>query len=123
MQCRLDQLDLSHNNLLNQEIQQSLLLKWDFPVNSLLDLAARVVLKNNIYYAPNIIPWTLVETLDNANLCVCSRPVLNNVFIIKQFQSRDCFRMVTVLNNNVNSAINFECYFCSSKCLLKCRSC
>ncbi|XP_047505768.1 leucine-rich repeat protein 1 isoform X1 [Pieris napi] len=118
MQCRLDQLDISHNNLQNPEtLQKPISLQWDFCVGRLLDIAAKVVLRNNMYYAPNVIPFTLVETLDGANTCVCGKPVLNNVFLIKQFDSRDCFSTVTVINNNVNSAINFQCYFCSSKCL------
>ncbi|CAK1542239.1 unnamed protein product [Leptosia nina] len=121
MQCRFELLDISMNKFENREtlMKPKLSSQWDFCIGSLLHIAAKVVLKYNIYYAPNIIPRTLTETLDNANLCVCGRPVLNNIFIIKQFDCRDCFRSATITNDNVNHALDFECYFCSSKCLMK----
>ncbi|CAG4935579.1 unnamed protein product [Colias eurytheme] len=121
MQCRFEQLDLSLNKFENKDMKfkQDNLSQWDFCISSLVHISAKIVLRNNIFYAPHIIPRTLVETLDNANVCICGRPVLNNVYLIKQFDFKDCFKLVTLLNNNVNSAIDFECYFCSPKCLLK----
>lgn len=79
-------------------------------------MTAKVVLKYKIYYGPNIIPWTLVELLDNASMCVCGAPVLNDKFyVIKEFELKDYFQ--AVVNDNRNSCVNFECYICSPKCL------
>ncbi|XP_011554086.3 leucine-rich repeat protein soc-2 homolog [Plutella xylostella] len=121
LQCRLESLDLSTNNFHHQE-QIPTAIKhspWDFYVNSLVHVSSKVVLKNKLYYAPNIIPWTLVEFLDNANMCVCGAPVVNDILSIrKSFELKDYFRMV-VFDNNRNSTVSFECYLCSQKCYSK----
>ncbi|XP_041980782.1 leucine-rich repeat-containing protein 1 [Aricia agestis] len=119
MQCRLEYIDLSCN-LFNVETNSLVPEKhshWDLYVTSLLHIASKAVMKQKIYYASNIIPWTLVEFLDNANLCVCGRPVLNDKFyVIKEYELKDFFRIV-VFNNNRNCSVKFECYFCSPKCI------
>ncbi|CAD0202203.1 unnamed protein product [Chrysodeixis includens] len=119
LQCRLEYIDLSENQLDAQETtpEPCKSTPWEFYIGSLVDITSKVVLKNKFYYAPNIIPWTLVEFLDNANMCVCGAPVVNNRFYMnKEFQLRDYFHVV-VFNSNRKNTVTFQCYFCSHKCL------
>ncbi|XP_026493268.1 leucine-rich repeat protein 1 [Vanessa tameamea] len=121
MQCRLDYIDLSANMFVpgNGTLKTGNYSQWEFYVNSLVHIASKVVLNKKLFYAPNIIPRTLVELLDNANICVCGKSVLNHsYFIIKEFQLKDLYRVV-VFNNNHSCAVGFECYFCSPKCFMK----
>lgn len=121
MQCRLDYIDLSTNMFIsgNSSLKAVNYSHWDFYINSLVHIAAKVVLNNKFFYAPNLIPWTLVEFLDNANMCVCGKPVLNDsYFVIKEFELKDLYRVV-VFNNSHSCAVGFECYFCSPKCFAK----
>ncbi|XP_013169932.1 PREDICTED: leucine-rich repeat protein 1-like isoform X1 [Papilio xuthus] len=120
MQCRLEHLDLSSNNfhlvtdVRNQKNTTS--NGWELYIYSLTNLASKAVLKNKLFYAPNIIPWTLAEFLDNAKMCVCGNPVVNNEYIIREFDPKDYFRVVVF---DYNRSVKFECYFCSSKCYIK----
>ncbi|KAJ8714547.1 hypothetical protein PYW07_002772 [Mythimna separata] len=118
LQCRLEYLDLSVNKLDLTETapEPSKHSPWEFYIGSLVDLASKVVLKHKLFYAPNIIPWTLVDFLDNANMCICGAPVVNNTFYMnKELQLNDYFRVV-VFNNTKKSTVTFQCYFCSPKC-------
>lgn len=119
MQCRLEYIDLSSNKFHTKTISPTYQkhAPWEFYIGSLVHLTAKVVLKQKLYYTPNIIPWTLVDLLDNANMCVCGIPVLNDKYcIMKEFELKDYFRAV-VFNNNRSSSIEFECYICSPKCM------
>lgn len=121
MQCRLEYIDLSSNKFRSKHFRQisERYTPWECYVGSLLHLASKVVLKNNIFYAPNNIPWTLVDFLDNANMCVCGAPVVNDsIYINKEIELKDYFRTV-VFNNSCSSVVNFECYYCSPKCFRK----
>lgn len=121
MQCNLEYIDLSSNNFVQHGGGKKTAdtKPWDFYVNSLLHISAKVVLNNKFFYASNIIPWTLVDFLDNANMCICGKPVLNDsYFVIKEYQLKDLYRVV-VFNNNNTCAIGFECFFCSPKCFIK----
>ncbi|XP_063383331.1 leucine-rich repeat protein 1 [Cydia fagiglandana] len=118
MQCNLEYLDISANNfnhhIENPEFKQH--SPWDFYVGSLVHLASKVVLKHRMFYAPNIIPWTLVEFMDNANMCVCGMPVVNDMYFRnKEYELKDFFRVV-VFDNNRASTVAFECYYCSPRC-------
>ncbi|XP_030020103.2 LOW QUALITY PROTEIN: leucine-rich repeat protein 1 [Manduca sexta] len=121
MQCRLEYIDLSSNKFHHKKemIMTNNHTPWNFYIGSLVHIAGKIVLKNKLYYASNIIPWTLVDFLDNANMCVCGAPVVSDLFYVKkEFELKDYFRTV-VFNNNWNSVVNFECYFCSPKCFSK----
>lgn len=122
MQCRLEHIDLSSNKFHSNgpapefQVQHT---HWDFYVGNLVNLSSKIVLKCNIFYAPNIIPRTLVEFLDNANMCICGAPVVNEMYYVrKEFELRELFRSV-VFDNNRNSSVEFDCHFCSYKCLKK----
>lgn len=120
MQCRLEYIDISSNKFDNKQNNSTSdqYSPWQFYVGSLVHLSAKIILKHKIHYASNIIPWTLVEFLDNANMCVCGAPVVNYTHSInKEYDLKDYFRTV-VFNNNL-SVVEFECYFCSPKCFLK----
>ncbi|XP_049871659.1 leucine-rich repeat protein 1 [Pectinophora gossypiella] len=121
MHCKLEHIDLSSNDfhIIESAPQPNNRSLWDLYVRGLVQLAAKVVLKHKIYYAPNIIPRTLVHFLDEANMCICGAPVVNDLFYInKQFEMKDFFR-TTVINNNRTRMVNFEIYFCSPKCFSK----
>ncbi|XP_072938375.1 leucine-rich repeat protein 1 [Epargyreus clarus] len=121
MQCRLEHIDLSCNDFQKEAStsQWSTYKPWEFYINSLVHLASKVVLRHKIYYAPNLIPWTLVEFLDNANMCVCRKPVVNDKFYkVKNYELKDYFS-VAVFDNTRSSAVGFECFFCSPKCFSK----
>ncbi|XP_013183696.1 leucine-rich repeat protein 1 [Amyelois transitella] len=118
MQCRLEYIDLSTNKFHHEDNtpQWNKHTPWEYYIGSLVNLASKNVLKNKMFYAPNIIPWTLVNFLDNANMCVCGSPVVNDMFHMdKEYELKDFFRVV-VFDNNRNSSVDFECYFCSPKC-------
>ncbi|OWR45892.1 leucine-rich repeat protein 1 [Danaus plexippus] len=118
MQCRLETIDLSSNKFNSDTVGAKMAnyTPWELCAHTLVHIAAKAVLRNKLYYAPNIVPYTLVELMDNANMCVCGKPVLNNArFIIKEFQLKDFFRVV-VFDNNGDSSVGFECFFCSPKC-------
>lgn len=89
---------------------------WEFYIGSLVDMASKVVLKEKFLYAPNIIPLTLVEFLDNANLCVCGKPVVNNGFYMKKDIELKEYFSVAVFNSNASSTVPVQCYFCSPRC-------
>lgn len=90
-------------------------------MGSLVNIASKVVLKHKLFYDRNTIPWTLVEFLDNANMCVCGRPVVDTVFVKKEFDLKEYFRVVVC--DVHSSRVDFMCYFCSHACLRKlCRS-
>lgn len=122
MQCRLEHIDLSSNSFItNPEVHptQNEFGAWELYINSLTHLAAKAMLKHKLFYSANIIPWTLVDFLDNANMCVCGNPVVSDkCYIIKEFELKDYYRSV-VFDNNRNSSVGFECFFCSSKCFFK----
>lgn len=118
LQCQLEYIDLSENKFDSKEkpispVKYSL---WDFCIGNLKDMAARVVLKHKFFYAPNIIPRTLVEFLDDANMCICGAPAVNNnYYVYKEFELKDFFRVV-VFNSNRKSTMTIQCYFCSGRC-------
>ncbi|XP_068622838.1 leucine-rich repeat protein 1 [Battus philenor] len=122
MQCHLEHIDLSSNDFTSGHELKPMQNKcgmWDLYINSLVHISCKAVLKNKIYYAPNVIPWTLVEFLDNANMCVCGNPVITDEFyVIREFELKDYFRVILFDNNRSNS-VGFECFFCSSKCFTK----
>ncbi|CAB3244738.1 unnamed protein product [Arctia plantaginis] len=118
LQCRLEYIDLSENKYDVKETNMAPIqhTPWDFYIGSLVDIASKVVLKQKFFYAPNIIPRTLVEFLDNANMCICGAPVVNNSYYMnKEFELKDFFRVV-VFNSNRKSTVTVQCYFCSPKC-------
>ncbi|KAF9422465.1 hypothetical protein HW555_001863 [Spodoptera exigua] len=119
LQCHLDYIDLSDNKLDDGGTAKSEMLKnnpWEMFVASLVDLAARVVIKQKMPYTSDIIPWTLVEYLDDANTCICGEPVLSkDHYSYREFQLKDYSRVV-VSNNNRKNTVSFLCYYCSPKC-------
>ncbi|XP_045775338.1 leucine-rich repeat protein 1 isoform X2 [Maniola jurtina] len=124
MHCGLDHIDISTNNFTSETKGPILtdFTPWEFYINSLVHIAAKTVLKHKFFYAPNIIPKTLVEFLDNSNMCVCGKPVLNDkYYIIKQFDLKDFSISRHVIFNffNKNSSVGIECFFCSPKCFMK----
>nr|XP_034833425.1 leucine-rich repeat protein 1-like [Maniola hyperantus] len=120
MHCGLEHIDISTNNF-TSETTEPKLMPCEFYINSLVHIAAKTVLKHKLFYAPNIIPKTLVELLDNSNMCVCGKPVLNDkYYIIKQYNLKDFSLSRHLVFNffNKNSSVGIECFFCSPKCFI-----
>lgn len=116
-QCRFDEIDISSNiclhRIANERFIQNLYI---FCVGSLVNIASKAVLKHKLLYAPNIIPWTLVEFLDNANICICGTPVLSLMSVQGRFDLKDYTR---ILISDTQTKINFNCHFCSYACIKK----
>ncbi|VVD02400.1 unnamed protein product [Leptidea sinapis] len=120
-QCSFEDLDLSMNKF-DDSISTATNIdysQWDLCVGSLVHISAKVILKHNMFYTRKTIPWTLVDMLDNAKMCICGRPVLNDIYLYKRINFADKFKGTSLIKNSFTSEINFECYFCSPKCLLK----
>lgn len=116
LKCRLEYIDLSDNKFEMNETQMDTVAQSTWQFHSLVECASKVIIKQKIYYAPNIIPWTLVELLDNANACMCGMPVLNNNLCVNiKFLLTDYFSVV-VLSDSRNT-VTVQCYFCSQMCL------
>lgn len=114
-QCRLEELDISSNEFLHRTIPNIVntpTLK-NCSMENLVNIASKVVLKYKLFYDRKTIPWTLVEFLDNANVCICGMPVLNTDLIKIPFELKDYFNMII---SNVSTTVYFECYFCSPFC-------
>lgn len=124
--CGLEHLDISSNDFTSEDylgesdFERNQVPPWNIYINSLVHIAAKVVLKHKFFYAPNIIPKTLVEFLDNFNMCICGKPVFSeNYYIIKQFDLKysSLSRDVT-FNFNTNLSVGVECFYCSPKCFV-----
>lgn len=123
MQCHLEQLDISSNKFMYNTFpnKQNIPTLKNFYMGSLVNIASKVVLKHKLFYDRKTIPWTLVEFLDNANMCICGTPVVDTVFVKKEFDLKDYFRIVVC--DARSSRVDFECYFCSPVCIRKlCRT-
>lgn len=118
MQCRLEQIDISSNKFIYHNIPNPQNIQTvKIYMGSLVSIASKVVLRHKLFYDRSTIPWTLVEFLDNANMCICGMPVVDTVFINKEFDLKEYFRAVVC--DAHASRVDFECYFCSSVCLKK----
>lgn len=123
MQCRLEQLDISSNKFIYHTFPNNENIKTSkkFCLGNLVNIASKVVLKHKLFYSPSTIPQTLVEFLDNANMCICGTPVVDTVFVKKDYDLKEYFR--TVVCDTHSSRVDFECYFCSPACFRKlCRT-
>ncbi|CAH2242415.1 jg7693 [Pararge aegeria aegeria] len=124
IRCGLEHLDISSNNFKSEADAPKIAdyTPWDIYINSLVHIAAKTVLKHKFFYAPNIIPKTLVELLDNSNMCVCGQAVLNDkYYVIKPFELIGFSISRHIVSNFVNkgSSVSVECFFCSPKCFVK----
>nr|CAD7402550.1 unnamed protein product [Timema cristinae] len=77
---KLDMLDISHNNLMAFKCQPWPLDMEHFGVPSLLECAARTVIRTNIHYSPELIPTVLIDYLNDPKFCVCNTPCFKTYF-------------------------------------------
>lgn len=118
LNCPLEYFDLSGNKF-HCDTRQSMSIDfntWNFNASKLVHLASEAILRNNIYYAPNIIPNTLVLFLDNVNVCVCGRLAIDDKLYLKKLHSMD-YKVVIFDDNNTNNIVGFDCYYCSVACM------
>ncbi|XP_052742625.1 leucine-rich repeat protein 1 isoform X3 [Bicyclus anynana] len=111
--CGLEHLDISLNDFTPEETGlQQYGTQWEF-YNSLVHIAAKAVLENKLSYAPNILPKTLVELLDNSNICICGKPVLDDKCLIKKTRFNEFSSISFIL---VKDFFTVQCFICSPKC-------
>lgn len=123
LQCCLEHLDIYGNNFHEAELGYTPCTvgqtPWQFYIGNLVHIAAKVILKNKIPYRPGMLPITLIGILDNANVCVCGAPVMNDQFYVnRQFPLKDFYNTI-VFDNSRQITVTFKCFFCSPKCYAK----
>nr|CAD7199117.1 unnamed protein product [Timema douglasi] len=77
---KLDMLDISHNNLMAFKSQPWPLDVEHFGVPSLLECAARTVIRTKVHYSPELIPTVLIDYLNDPKFCVCNTPCFKTYF-------------------------------------------
>ncbi|XP_077281852.1 leucine-rich repeat 47 [Temnothorax americanus] len=80
---------------------------------SLVDVAAKSILKSRITYDASTIPYTLVEYLDEAKCCYLCRTACFDCYIRKLVRLP---LQLVELKTSVGTAFKFESYFCSLPC-------
>lgn len=90
---------------------------WNYNAGTLVHLASEVALKQKIYYGPNIIPYTLVEFLDNVNVCMCGKLAVDEKLYFKKLYNMEDYKVVIFDDNNTNNVVGFDCYYCSVACM------
>lgn len=119
LNCPLEYFDLSGNKF-HCDTRQSRsidLNTWHLNASKLVHLASEAVLKNKIFYAPNIIPYTLVVFLDNVNVCVCGRLAIDEKLYLKKLNNMKNYKVVVFDDINTNNIVGFDCYYCSVACM------
>lgn len=118
LNCPLEYFDLSANKF-HSNNQPSKSFDWQAKRSPLrlLHLASEIVLKKKFYYAPNIIPYTVVEFLDNVNVCVCGKLAVDDGLYLYRLYNMEHYKVVIFDDNNQNNIVGFDCYFCSLKCM------
>lgn len=70
-----------------------------------------------MYYAANIIPYTLVEFLDDVNVCICGKLAIYDKFYLNKLYNMEDYKVVIFDDNNTNNIVGFDCYYCSVACM------
>ncbi|XP_012272079.1 leucine-rich repeat protein 1 [Orussus abietinus] len=108
---RLNDLDISGNPF-NPSETFSIVRMGVF---SLVEIAARVVLKKRVPYTSSKIPLTLIKHLDEAQLCTCGNPCLNYYF--RRVMNIELNGFTSSFKVSGNCSPKFDCYFCSLSCV------
>ncbi|XP_034935086.1 leucine-rich repeat protein 1-like isoform X2 [Chelonus insularis] len=85
-------------------------------ISTLREFAARVVINNRFFYDASIIPYTLIEYLDNAQFCICGNACLNTCIykiILADLRCNACNITSTPI---ITSTVPFFCTCCSISC-------
>lgn len=90
----------------------------NFKMDSLVGLCSSIVVRHKITYAKNLIPYTLVDYLDNSYYCICGKPTFNssNYFRTNLTLASFC----ESITSNGDNRVSFECYLCSFQCYNYC---
>ncbi|XP_012528864.2 leucine-rich repeat protein 1 [Monomorium pharaonis] len=87
-------------------------------VRSLVEWSAKSVLKSRIRYDANIIPYTLVEYLDEAKYCHQCRTACFDCYIKRFIDLPDIFLSCNEVRiSALQPPLKFETYFCSLVCV------
>ncbi|XP_055641310.1 leucine-rich repeat protein 1 [Toxorhynchites rutilus septentrionalis] len=115
VRMRLEQIDLSENNLSqNASTVQDLRMSSNInQVASLCELAARVVVARKIPYSPATIPFVLVEMMHRTPICGCgllcfTTKIYERVKVVRL----NCQQLIM----NSNHMLYADCVFCSQRC-------
>lgn len=112
----LQNLDLSNNNFdPNEQSNPSVMFPKPLPVCTLKEYAGRKVLFSELLYSAEIVPYTIVNYLDNAHYCVCGNACFN-VFIRLPNMLFLSTVAYSLYSSNGISYVPIDCYYCSLKC-------
>ncbi|XP_069702522.1 leucine-rich repeat protein 1-like isoform X1 [Periplaneta americana] len=110
---RLDSLDLAQNSF--EPITNHLSVNC-IGVPSLMECAARTVVKNRLFYSPELVPRSLVLYLDHAHYCVCGSACFETFarkYVPLQLKN---IANTVILSQEGNTIVPGNAYFCSYKC-------
>lgn len=112
----MEELDISSNKFFHRTIPNKVNIPTlkNCSMENLVNIASKVVLKHKLFYDRKTIPWTLVEFLDNADVCICGMPVVNTDFVKIQIELKEYFNMI--ISNACSTTVYFDCYLCSPAC-------
>ncbi|XP_029661432.1 leucine-rich repeat protein 1 [Formica exsecta] len=113
---RLCSLDIS-DNLFSMIVDHNIVFDKSTFIGlpSLIESSARNVLKSRITYDASLIPYTLVQYLDEAKYCFSCKNACFDRYsrIFTHFYSS---KFSIHIKNTLNQPFKFECYFCSMTC-------
>jgi len=115
---RLDSLELSSNDFEEYEGSEARILRNRLEnVSSLLELAARDLVRRGVTVDPEEVFPRLLAYLESGMRCLCSKPVWNNV--VTALVKMDLGRVATQVSAGGLSTVSIETSLCSMHCLEK----
>ncbi|XP_050466544.1 leucine-rich repeat protein 1 [Cataglyphis hispanica] len=113
---RLYSLDIS-DNLFSTIVDHNIVFDKSIFIGlpSLVESSARNVLKSRITYDASLIPYTLVQYLDEAKYCFSCKDACFDCYS-KVFTHFYSSKFSMHIKNTLNQPFKFECYFCSMTC-------
>eukprot|EP00088_Acartia_fossae_P028711 TRINITY_DN2953_c0_g1_i13.p1 TRINITY_DN2953_c0_g1~~TRINITY_DN2953_c0_g1_i13.p1 ORF type:complete len:414 (+),score=81.12 TRINITY_DN2953_c0_g1_i13:83-1324(+) len=110
---RLDKLDISDNPI--DESEPRVISNKLTGVSSLLEISAKVVVKQKITYTPEDMFPQLFRYMESVMYCPCSEPVWNNV--ARAMVKLQLSRISRSVSCNFLKEVNMDASLCSTKCL------
>nr|CAD7589920.1 unnamed protein product [Timema genevievae] len=87
----------------------------NFGVPSLLECAARTVIRTKVHYSPELIPTVLIDYLNDPKFCVCNTPCFKTYFKTQIGISLEKIASSIQKCNESIHAAPADVYFCSKK--------
>ncbi|XP_066581605.1 leucine-rich repeat protein 1-like [Prorops nasuta] len=108
---RLQLFDLSENSFSSFHP----ISEYKLQLCSLLEFAAKAVLKAGLWYNDDTIPPILVRYLDTAGYCVCKTAIFENY--IRKSVLLDLCTISTGYKTSGPTTVTLDCFFCSMLCV------